>query len=313
MTDFSKLLETSARLPWEAMGLGGLLLTTSLTGFWSWQISRQMKDITMKTMDIDDPITIDAIPSEMHAVEISSPYVWHVHGASRVGKVRSENQDAFVYIQESPSQWFLAVYDGAGGIKGGREAAQSATDVCRHVMEETTDSDLSSEERLLLAISEARHVAESTEQMGITTAILAYVDGNTLTYATLGDGGLSAVWPDGMISHLLVPHHILGQPDNIIAGYIGKGCEVPPRTGSVKLEPGTTLMLMSDGASDLFPYDDFAQKRAEFGEFLKSDDNQLSDHLLKQTEEARDSETNAYLHSDNMTLVMAYMSEADHA
>ncbi len=235
---------------------------------------------------------------------------WNFNGSTRLGKFRSENQDTFTIWQECETSGFLAVFDGAGGIVGGHQAALSASDICLATMKETSGEGLSAGERLKLAIERARKSAKLKELTGLTTAVLVHVKDNILTYATLGDGALAAIWPDGMVSQILVPHHILGQPDNIITGYIGGNCDVPPRTGLVTLEPSTTLMLMSDGASDLFPYQDFAEKREAFANHLiNGTQHGLVDNFLTQIEEARDPKTDAYLHDDNMTLVLAHLTE----
>ena len=57
---------------------------------------------------------------------------------------------------------------------------------------------------------------------------------------------------------------------------------------------------MSDGASDLLPYEDVALSRAEI-----TDITGLADSFLKNLEDARDPDTAAYLHNDNMSLAMA--------
>jgi len=321
MTDLSIIFSASRQLPWDSIFLGGLMTTTSLQTVLSWRISKQIKEMASDSTEgrssaLDESVVI--VDDEGGTLQLASGYTWQINGASRIGQVRTENQDAFVYIQDKLSTAFLAVFDGAGGLDGGKEAAQSAAKVCQKVMEETRDSDLSPEERLSKAIDEAREFFRDQKIPGITTAILAYVKDYKLTYATLGDGALAAIWPDGMISQILVPHHVMGQPENVIAGYIGKDCDVPPRIGSVNLEPGTTLMLMSDGASDLFPYVDYASRRDQFSDYLRQNndsdsDNSLASHFLTQIEEARDPDSGAYLHSDNMTLVLAHLTETEHA
>jgi len=118
----------------------------------------------------------------------------------------------------------------------------------------------------------------------------------------------------------LIPHHAFGEADNIITAYIGKGCEEPPRTGSIQLSEGTSVLLMSDGASDLFPYEQYAELHDAFAErLIAPTDQPLSESFLNAIETARDEETGAFLHHDNMTLIMAHMTarstseEPDHA
>ena len=241
------------------------------------------------------------------------PIKWCLEGATRTGQIRHENQDAYSFFQKGDVTCAI-MCDGAGGHEGGGEASQTATEIMQASLLVDIRKGLSPSECLLRAIKTARDQFKSAKLEGITTAILVIFDEDYIHYATLGDGALVAVYPDGMISQIQTPHHLLGQPSNIIAAYIGQDCEVAPRIGSVRIEPGTTVMLMSDGASDLFPYDDFAANHAVYSEYLLAKEKpSLSDHILKQIEAARDPDTGAYLHHDNMTLVTAhYPSEERH-
>ena len=241
---------------------------------------------------------------------VPSKHRWNLNGATRMGKVRTENQDAFYFHQFSPSQAFAMVCDGAGGIAGGREAAQTVVEVITSEFALMYNAGLVPNKALEIAIRKARMLVKKRQLTGITTAILVWFDGDMLYYATLGDGALTAVWPDGMVTQVLTPHHLLDQPSNIISGYVGKDCNVAARTGTLRLEPGTTVMLMSDGASDLFPYQDFAENRDVYSVPLSSKNEcGLANHFLSQLEAARNPETGAYLHHDNMTLVLAHLSE----
>jgi len=236
---------------------------------------------------------------------------WSVNGSSRMGKVRTENQDAYDFWRVSEDEIFMVVCDGAGGLDGGKEAAETAVQNIIMILQAIYPEGGNPTEALEIAIEDARAFAKEHELAGITTAIIAHVKGNKLHYATLGDGTLSAVWPDGMVNHIQTPHNIQGHPSNIIAAYIGQGCTVPARTGSIRVETGTTLMLMSDGASDLLPYDEFAVRRSDYAQILKTKtDVPVADKLLEQIELARDPDTNAYLHHDNMTLILAHFHEA---
>ncbi|WP_026941372.1 PP2C family protein-serine/threonine phosphatase [Hellea balneolensis] len=235
---------------------------------------------------------------------------WRVNGSSRMGKVRTENQDAYDFWRVSEDEVFMVVCDGAGGVDGGKEAAETAVQNIITILQAIYPEGGDPTDALEIAIEDARVFAKEHELAGITTAIIAHVKGDKLHYATLGDGTLSAVWPDGMVNHIQTPHNIQGQPSNIIAAYIGQGCAVPARTGSIRLEKGTTLMLMSDVASDLLPYEEFAAHRADYAQILKTKtDVPVADKLLEQIEVARDPDTNAYLHHDNMTLILAHFHE----
>lgn len=232
---------------------------------------------------------------------------WPIEGATRTGQIRSENQDAFSVGVNVQGFQFAVLCDGAGGHVGGGEASQTAVEMIAVYLKTASLSDAAPIEILLAAIEETRDYFTLSELDGITTAILTIIDGEYIHYATLGDGALVAIFPDGMTTQIQTPHHLLGQPSNIIGAYIGQECEVAPRVGSLRVEEGTTVMLMSDGASDLFPYEDFAQNHDAYIEYLEAEKTpSLSNHILDQIEQARDPETGAYLHHDNMTLVIAH-------
>jgi len=249
---------------------------------------------------IDDTIEETAQPS--------SSFIWNICAATRQGKIRSENQDAFITVEHADHH-SLGVFDGVGGVEGGREASSGAAQFFKDYMESTEDLDLTALERLEAAIDYIRAGFEVKELKGLTTAIIALLIEDRLYYATLGDGNFAIIWPDGMIQQVLVPHHERGLPSNIISAQIGGGCEIAPRIGMIRLEADCTIMLLSDGAGDLYPYDDYADKRDVYGRiFLEKVETNLADHFLEQIEAARDPKTGAYYHNDNMSLVMAHLA-----
>ena len=267
----------------------------------------------MPKLNITEPNNaVEIIPTEIEVEITSKPsclQTWNMDGATLTGKVRSENQDAFSIWQESPNYAFAVLCDGMGGHSGGREASETAVEVIQSVIRDLVGADIPAKDQLLLAVDEVRAIFDKENLEGMTTAILVIFDGDYIHYATLGDGALVAVFPDGMVTQIQTPHHMLGQPENVITAYIGQGCDLAPRIGSLRVEAGTTVLCMSDGASELFPYDDFAVDHVSYADYLKRQNSpSLTHHLLERIEEARDPETGAYLHHDNMTLVMAHMS-----
>ena len=305
-----------AELPVDTFLLGGILTTTTLSAVLNWQ-----QYCAHQTNNQEDTVIVNPTPNTKEEVllltqALPSPtlphYIWTIDGASRTGLIRSENQDAYVIHRFSADEAVLVVCDGAGGVKGGREASLSAVDTIISYLTVSHEQDMSVRVHLKRAIVQARKTAKRDNLSGLTTAIVVHIKGTCLSYATLGDGSLCAIWPDGMISQIQTPHHILGQPSNIIAAYIGGDCEVEPRTGTVYLEPDTTIMLQTDGSSDLFSYESFAENRDIYSVPLAAkDDHGLADHFLTQIEAARDPDTDAYLHHDNMTLVIAHLSKTE--
>ncbi len=232
--------------------------------------------------------------------------------ATRQGLVRAENQDAVWGCQFRSDCSALIVCDGAGGIEGGREASQQAIGtMSAHLIERYESQERLTLKDLTRAIQLAREANQTAKLQGVTTAIVALMRGDELIYATLGDGALSVLWPDGMVTHLQATHHTAGQPSNIITAFVGHACQVPPRVGWQRLEPGCLVMLMSDGASDIFPFDDLALNRTAHWQALVDQPLTYADHFLQQLEQARD-EGGAYYHSDNLSLGLMGLQEISH-
>jgi len=246
--------------------------------------------------------------------EEHSVFRLNIYGASRKGR-RSDNQDAFEIVQPFSDEALLIVADGVGGHPGGkitaRNTVRAASDFALRALAEKPD-DMSEIECLEHAIVQTRELAVAEHWPGMTTLILAHIKGDRLTYATLGDGGLTAIYPGGIVAPLLIPHHHHDRPNNVISAYIGQECEVPPRVGSVKLEFGTIILAMSDGVSELLDYDELGSNHQSLAEAMRKggDSDKVAGDILLQLEQARDLETNAILHSDNMTLAMALLDDA---
>lgn len=238
---------------------------------------------------------------------------WRTNASSRLGKVRHENQDAFRVVDIPGNRTALIVCDGAGGVEGGKLAAETAAQTLATGLSKAFEdgSTLSWKDVADTSFARARDAVHEQEEAGITTAIVVLLDGHSLHFATLGDGALSLVWPDGMVQHLLAPHHRRDQPSNVIAGYIGHGCTVPPRIGSLGVEPGSLLLAMSDGVSDLLPFDGIADDREAIIRMIEAPGTKLADHFLAQIEAARDPDSGAYLHHDNMTLAIGLLPDAE--
>ena len=265
-----------------------------------------MKRVKVESAKEDTAETL-ASAKAVDSPVISQPsqHYWTVAGATRTGKIREENQDALKLHQPSSAEALMVVCDGAGRVQGAREAALSGVEQIFVAMTNPLEGNLPDK-----AIRIAQRHANQKHLNGITTAIVAWFKGNWLHYATVGDGELAIIWPDGMVSHILAPHHVIGEPTNKIAGYIGQGCTVAPRTGSIRLEPGCLVLAMSDGAGDIFPYDDLARHRVEYLSALNAKKTNVVNDLLDQLEEARHPESGAYYHQDNMTLAMAGLNAA---
>ncbi len=264
-----------------------------------------------QTLEMRNMIAPDDEPRPKEQVEpLDSPFRWHTSCATRTGKMRSENQDRFRELSLSPFEVIQIECDGAGGHKGGAEAAELGAITIAGYLEDQANCD-NPIQAMNQALTLAQQAAIDAKLEGITTTIIAWYQDDWLHFATLGDGNLAVIWPDGMVSEHLTPHHTIDEPKNRIAGFIGRGCETPPRFGSVRLEVGCQVLVMSDGAGDLFPYEDYARQRERYRELLEQPESDIAAKLLKQFEEARHPENGAYFHRDNMTLLMASLHQIE--
>lgn len=268
------------------------------------------------TSDLKDtpvPTTIEeATDSEENGqeIEVKEPddllgAVVTVGGASRTGLVREENQDAFRTGKISDGLGFIVVCDGVGGQPGGKEAAECAA---RHILAFLTEqlaSGLASPGLCEEAIASAQIRFADKKLIGLTTAIVAILDGCWIHYATLGDGALSLIHEDGMVQELLAPHHVIGGPSNIITAFLSAEESFVPHIGSVRVETGSTVLAMSDGASDILNLDELATARHGVRGFArKAGVDAVAENLALQIESLRDEKTGAILHSDNMTIAI---------
>lgn len=114
-----------------------------------------------------------------------------VYGASEIGLVRKENQDAFI-MGEGKNFAYAVVCDGMGGANGGAVASDIAADiVAKRISVAEKNSDL---KYVLLSAIDAANIAvyekskeiDSLEGMG-TTIVAAAVRDGTLYLAHAGD------------------------------------------------------------------------------------------------------------------------------
>ena len=246
-------------------------------------------------------------PKEQKPVQVRKTD-WTADGATRTGLVREENQDAFCAGTIKEGIAYLVVCDGVGGEPGGREASHFASKFCRNhlinaIGEETSSSKLCAE-----AIIECQQAFDEKQVAGLTTAIVALIDDDQLHFACLGDGGLDIIHSDGIVQHCLAPHHAIDAPSNVITKCLGLGSagSIVPRQGSISLELGSLVLAMSDGASDWLPIQQIATRLPAYANSMEEHGiRYVANQLLLNIENARDEETDALLHTDNMTLAIA--------
>ena len=194
-----------------------------------------------------------------------------IYAMTDVGRKREINQD-YVYVTDKPIGPFpnlLAVADGMGGHKAGDFASKYTVKVLR---EELEDTPLDKPEEILRnVVGIANHKlieAASTdiklEGMG-TTLVVATVVGNTLYFANVGDSRLYVV--DKQLRQVTRDHSLVQEmvrmgeitaeearnhPDkNIITRALGAEKTVDVDFFDMRLEPGSTILMCSDGLSNM--------------------------------------------------------------
>lgn len=193
---------------------------------------------------------------------------WEVEGRTDPGRVRSQNEDAFLL---APVLGLVAVCDGMGGHLSGEVASALAVETLRSRFASAAaggDSDAA----LLDAITEgsARIWAESQanpSQRGMGTTVVA---------AHLGDAGACLAWAGDSRAYLLHggklrpvtrDHSLLEEfieirrpsaleiasfpHKNVITRAMGIEPEIEPELRRVEIVPGDLLLLCSDGLSGM--------------------------------------------------------------
>lgn len=193
-----------------------------------------------------------------------------VYGASEIGLVRKENQDAFI-IGEGDNFAYAVVCDGMGGANGGAVASDIAADiVAKRITVAEKSSDL---KYVLLSAIDAANIAvydksrevDSLEGMG-TTIVAAVVRDGTLYLAHAGDSRaylfngteLEQITRDHSVvqelleSGELTPDQALTYPNkNLITRALGVAAELEADYTEYYLPKDYSILLCTDGVTNL--------------------------------------------------------------
>lgn len=212
--------------------------------------------------------------AEQPADKLTSPLTLRWAAVTDIGKVRQENQDA--YVVEPELQLFM-VSDGMGGHRGGAIASEIIAEDLPPMIETKLDQLKSHSSRAVRSLLK-KAVAEQSRQlrmegtsesgykeMGATIAV-ALIVGERVYIANLGDSRayrfrrgklrqlskdhsvISELLEDGQIRPDEVEHHVArGQ----ITRYVGMEEKARPYVRSFPLKGGDRLLLCTDGLTDL--------------------------------------------------------------
>lgn len=207
-------------------------------------------------------------------------------GASDIGKVREENQDAF--LVEAELGLFL-VSDGMGGHRGGSLASKIVAEDLPVMIETRLNKLRSSSIRAIRSVLK-RTISEQNRQLRMegtsedgykdmgATLVLALVRNGRAYIANMGDsrayllraGRLSQRSRDHSVISALLRQNKIG-PDEAenhsaqgeITKYVGMEEEAKPYVRSFALKAGDRLLLCTDGLTGMVADKDIAAKLKE--------------------------------------------------
>ncbi len=237
----------------------------------------------------------------------------NVYSMTDIGRARSSNQD-FVYASDQPVgnlPDLMIVADGMGGQNGGETASRMTVESMIAYLEKAEGK------RPIPLLSEAIHYAndqvyekacqdKSLEGMG-TTVVAAVVKDEYLYVANVGDSRLYLI-DEEEISQVTKDHSLVEEmvrmgeikrkdarshPDkNVITRAIGVHTPVRVDFFDVKLEPDDTVLLCSDGLTNMVEDSRILQIVRKYDTPKK-----ISEHLI--------SEANKNGGQDNVSVVLA--------
>jgi protein phosphatase len=222
-----------------------------------------------------EPTTLEAAPP---AAAAPSSLRVAVSALSDMGCVRTNNEDAFAYDE---SLGIFVVCDGMGGMASGEVASALAVSGIVNSFAATGDSGAPISTRLLAALTAANtNVWENgqiPENRGMgTTAVVAALDGNKLIVGNVGDSRAYII-QGGQCVQLTVDHSYINElirngtlsienahtadlrgMESVITRAVGVAAEVQPDFFSVDLQPGTAVLLATDGLTRYFVQEEIA-------------------------------------------------------
>ncbi len=235
-------------------------------------------------------------------------------GATDVGQVRRINEDSILLL---PLHGLLAVADGVGGAKGGRVASQMLTGelaraalsvpggLDRTTLRETID-------QVNRRIWELGQRTPSLEGMG-TTCIAASIHPPRMVLAQVGDSR-AYLHQRGVARQLTSDHRLVQEMvdrgeltlheanhhpmRNVLTRCVGGVPETEIDILEFEVHPGDTLLLCSDGLSDMVSHDSILAAVAS-GDRL---DRVVNDLIQL---------ANDFGGKDNVSVAMARMEESD--
>lgn len=225
-----------------------------------------------------------------------------IYSKTDIGKVRSANQDAYFAGRIGDNAVFAVVCDGMGGANAGNIASENAVRsisefVIRSYRDGMTNEEIEKtvKNAVISANIELYDMSVSDKAlngMG-TTAVLAFVYGNTAVIAHVGDSriylvnsGIKQLTRDHSVVQSLIESGKITPEDakvhprkNVITRALGAEENVAVDSDCLNLSNGDTLLLCSDGLTNFLDDKDILKV------FQNNDISAVAERLVEEANE----------------------------
>lgn len=173
---------------------------------------------------------------------------------TEVGHVRQRNEDALL---ARPERGILAVADGLGGHPAGDLASLTAV----QALDEAPLTAAASADDLVAATRDAHNAVlavaeEEPGRLGMgTTVVLAVIDAGRARIVHVGDSRAYLLSTDGALHAVTRDHGMHGY----LTQALGLDRDVEPDVAEVLCEPGSRLLLCTDGLTNMVDDDKLAE------------------------------------------------------
>lgn len=173
---------------------------------------------------------------------------------TEVGHVRQRNEDALL---ARPERGILAVADGLGGHPAGDLASLTAV----QALDEAPLTAAAGADDLVAATRDAHNAVlavaeEEPGRLGMgTTVVLAAIDGGRAHIVHVGDSRAYLLSTDGELQAVTRDHGMHGY----LTQALGLDRDVEPDVAEVLCEPGSRLLLCTDGLTNMVDDDKLAE------------------------------------------------------
>jgi protein phosphatase len=200
---------------------------------------------------------------------------WKAAGVTDVGRLRRQDEDAFLVDAESG---LFAVADGVGGSRAGDVASRLAVDTAERIMREARDESAADPTEVIRRIFESAHraimeraAADPRVSEMATTLVLLHCNGTRAWTAHAGDSRAYR-WRGGELERLSRDHSFaeeLAQAagagirakspfGHVLTRCLGREGAWEPEIREIDFRPGDRFLLCCDGLTDMVDEEELA-------------------------------------------------------